>query len=174
VAAQWFSDFLQLPGLRLARFDPEHRRIASPRWTGGIEARVAFNDGYPLLVVSHAALDELNARLAAQGHAAVDMRRFRPNVVIDGVPAHEEDFIDTLSFGEVELKLVKPCARCSIPDVAPDSGEQGRGVMDALSAYRGDARVEGAITFGMNAIVLRGEGHMLRVGQRGACSMNFS
>ena len=74
------------------------------------------------------------------------MRRFRPNLVLDGIEAHDEDHIDLLEIdtpqGTVRLKLVKPCARCTIPGVDPDTGEQGHAVTDALAAYRADARVE--------------------------------
>ena len=140
LAAQWFSDFLGRP-LRLARFDPDAKRLADTRWTGTIEARTAFADGFPLLVTSTASLDELNRHLAAGGHAAVTMQRLRPNIVLEGIAdAHGEDFIDTLSFdspdGPVVIKLVKPCGRCSIPDVDPDSAQPGPAVADSQSAYR--------------------------------------
>ncbi len=58
--------------------------------------------------------------------------------------------------GEVQLRLVKPCTRCSIPDVDPATGEQGRGVAETLASYRSDPRVDGAVTFGMNAVVVSG------------------
>ena len=169
VAAQWFSDFLGQPGLRLVRFDPEVRRLSSLRWTGGIEAPNQFADGYPLLVTTTAALDELNARLAAGGTPLVDMLRFRPNLVLTGTAAHDEDRVDelriaTASGGEVRLKLVKPCARCPIPNVDPATGSSSPHVLDALQAYRADPRLDGALTFGMNAIVLGGAGQTLRVG----------
>ena len=95
VAAQWFSDFLG-HRLRLVRFDPEHRRLASLKWTGGIEAPQQFNDGFPLLIASEASLQALNERLQAAGHAAVGMERFRPNIVLSGLQAHDEDRLDQL------------------------------------------------------------------------------
>jgi hypothetical protein len=169
LAAQWFSDFAGRK-LRLARFDPDHRRLSERRWTGPHEGVTAFADGYALLVTSTASLAELNRRLQLQGEPAVDMRRFRPNLVLDGIEAHDEDHIELLEIdtpqGTVRLKLVKPCARCSIPGVDPDRGEQGFAVGDALAAYRADARLDGAVTFGMNAIVLDGADRELAVGQR--------
>jgi uncharacterized protein YcbX len=168
LAAQWFSDFAGRP-LRLVRFDPEHRRPSDPAWTAGHSAQTAFADGFALLVTSAASVDELNRRLAQQGAPAADMRRFRPNLVLDGLSAHDEDHIDRLEIdtpqGLVELALVKPCARCSIPGVDPDTGVQGHAVTDALAGYRADARMGGAVTFGMNAIVVRGVGFELAVGQ---------
>jgi uncharacterized protein len=168
LAAQWFSDFLGQP-LRLARFDPDVRRIANAQWTKTIEARTAFADGFPLLVTSTASLAELNRRLADAGHDAVPMQRFRPNIVIDGLDdAHGEDFIDTLTIestdGPVVLKLVKPCGRCTIPDVNPTSAEQGHAVADTMRAYRANARIDGALAFGQNAIIVSGVGHRLRTG----------
>ncbi len=70
LAAQWFSDFLGTPA-RLVRFDPEHKRLADPAWTGELAAEVAFADGFPLLVASTASLAELNRRLLEGGHAAI-------------------------------------------------------------------------------------------------------
>jgi uncharacterized protein YcbX len=125
LAAQWFSDFTG-QRLRLVRFDPEVRRLSSLRWTGGVEAPNLFSDGFPLLVTSSASLAALNERLTAAGHAPVDLRRFRPNLVLGGVEPHDEDRLAELRIrtdtGTVRLALVKPCARCPIPDVDPDSG----------------------------------------------------
>ena len=167
LCAQWFSNFLGRP-LRLVRFDPEQKRRCDPQWSGNIAAETAFADGFPILVTSRAGLDELNRRLAAQGDAAVTSSRFRPNLVLDGLDAHGEDALDEIVFdtasGPVRLKLVKPCLRCSIPDVDPLTAETGHAVGDALSAYRADARVDGKITFGMNAVIVEGIGRVLRAG----------
>jgi uncharacterized protein YcbX len=175
LAAQWFSDFLG-QRVRLARFDPEALRLASRRWTGAIEARTAFSDGYPILVASTASLAELNRRLAAQGHDAVTMQRFRPNLVLDGLPdAHGEDFIDTLAIdGGVVLKLVKPCGRCTIPDVDPATAAQGHAVADTLAAYRTEPRIDGALAFGQNAVIVEGLGKALRVGARATAAIAFA
>jgi hypothetical protein len=180
VAAQWFSDFLapgapaHLQKLRLARFDPEVSRLSSLQWTGGAQAPNQFGDGYPLLVTSAAAIDGLNQRLALAGAPAVDHRRFRPNLVLAGVEPHDEDLFGELWLGDpaqgaptAHLALVKPCARCSIPDVDPDTAATSTAVAQALSAYRADARLQGAITYGMNAIVRSGAEAVLHEGQGG-------
>lgn len=176
LAAQWFSDFLGRP-CRLVRFDPDHRRLSSLKWTGGVEAPTQFADGFPILVASQASLDGLNERLLAAGDAAVGMERFRPNLVIAGVEAHDEDRIDDLfihtASGEVRLQHVKPCTRCPIPDIDPATAESHPAVGDALRRYRQDARMGGAITFGMNAIVREGAGLLLRVGQPVAANLRF-
>ncbi len=175
IAAQWFSDFLGKK-LRLVRFDPEHRRLSSLQWTGGVEAPNQFNDGYPVLVISEASLRSLNERLAAAGHAPVTMERFRPNIVIDGVDAHDEDRLDTLQVaaGEpVELKPVKPCPRCPIPNIDPATAHSSPEVGDMLQSYRKNELVKGAVTFGMNLIVLKGDGQLLKVGQAVAADWRF-
>lgn len=193
LAAQWFTDFLaQYPNpnpnpspapaaYRLARFDPEQQRLSSLKWTAGVQARNQFSDGFPLLLVSQASLDGLNARLLAQGHAAVDMARFRPNIVLSGLQAHDEDRLSLLRVqtgGDEEatvvtLKPVKPCARCPIPNIDPATAHSHPAVGDTLQAYRQDARVNGGITFGMNAIALGGQGAVLRVGQAVAADIDF-
>jgi uncharacterized protein len=167
VAAQWLTDFLGQP-LRLVRFDPEQRRVSNRPWTGEIEALNQFSDGFPLLVVGEASLAELNGRLQAAGHAAVGIERFRPNLVLAGVAAHEEDRspVVRIAAGDgVELRLVKPCPRCPIPNIDPATGESAPGVLETLLQYRRNEIVGGRAAFGMNALVLRGMDQTLRVGQ---------
>ena len=168
IAGQWFSDFLGRPGLRLARFDPEVRRLSNLKWTGGIEAVNQFVDGYPFLVTSEASLAELNRRLQAAGHAPVGIERLRPNLVLAGIEPHDEDRLAQLRIatadGPVVLKPVKPCARCPIPNIDPQTAQSSPEVLATLSQYRADARVDGALTFGMNAIILDGVERTLRVG----------
>ena len=177
LCAQWFSDFLGRP-LRLARFDPEAPRRADRRWTGAIAADNAFQDGFPLLVASAASIDEVNRRLARVGEPAATLARFRPNLVLGGLDANGEDHLDEIVFaaaeGRVRLKLVKPCVRCSIPDVDPATGAAGHAVGDALAHYRADPRMGGAITFAMNAIIVEGMDCTLTTGMRGTASYAFA
>ena len=179
IAAQWFSDFLSEPGqpqkLRMVRFDPEYRRLSSLKWTNGIEAQNQFSDGFALLVASEASLAELNEKLVAAGHEAVGMERFRPNIVLAGVEAQDEDRLEIMHIatgeGEAQLQPVKPCPRCPMPDIDPKTAVSSPEVGDMLRTYRQNARVDGAVTFGMYAIVLHGVEHTLRVGQ--AVSANY-
>ena len=167
-AAYWFSDFLNQT-VRLVRFDPEQTRLSSMKWTNGVEAKNGFDDGFAVLVTSVASLKVLNDKLTAAGERAVSMQHFRPNVVLTGIDAYDEDRLDTLNIttqqGVAQLKHVKPCARCTIPDVDLQSGKQGTAVADMLQSYRANPLMDGAVTLGMNAIILSGEGATLRVGQ---------
>ena len=179
LAAQWFSDFLNdspdnnagggRHEYRLVRFDPDHKRLSKMTWTQGVEAPNQFADGFPVLVISTTSLDGLNRRLIAQGHDAVTMERFRPNIVLSGVDEHDEDRMDgmtiTTDAGEVFLRPVKPCPRCPIPNIDPLTASVSSEIGDTLQTYRQDARVGGAITFGMNAIVIDGVDLQLKVGQ---------
>ena len=171
LASQWLCDFLgqtprgknmlaQRGPFHLVRFDPEHPRLSDATWTGDVRALNQFSDGFPLLVASEASLAELNRRLAAAVQAPVGMERFRPNLVLSGLAAHEEDQIRNLRIDvggrTVTLQLVKPCGRCSIPDVNPLTGETDDAVGQVLAAYRRDAGLKGEVTFGMNAMVTEG------------------
>ena len=185
VAAQWFTDFLGTPA-RLVRFDPDHQRMSDLKWTGGVEALNQFNDGFALLVISEASLAQFNEKMRAGGSAAVGMTRFRPNIVLnDEVDAaegssmapHDEDRLDVLhiatSEGVVQLKPVKPCPRCPIPNIDPVTGTSSPEVGDMLQTYRQNARVNGAVTFGVNAIVLSGVDQLLKVGQTVRANYRF-
>ena len=176
LAAQWFSDFLGAR-LRLVRFDPEQKRLSDARWTGALAAENAFSDGFPLLVASSASLADLNQRLAARGEGAVEMARFRPNLVLDGLQAFDEDQLDEIHIaadgGAVRLKLVKPCTRCTMPNVDLQTAEVGHEPGDTLAGFRADARVGGGITFGMNAVILEGIDRVLRTGQGGSANWGF-
>ena len=174
IAAQWFTDFLGTPA-RLVRFDPDHKRSSDRKWTGETEALNQFSDGFPVLVISEASLTQFNSKLSAIGHSAVSMSRFRPNIVLmsargaDALLAHDEDRLDVLRIateqGSAQLKLVKPCPRCPIPNIDPQTAVSSPSVGDMLQSYRADARVNGAITFGMNAVLLAGIDHVLKPGQ---------
>jgi uncharacterized protein YcbX len=181
IAAQWFSDFLSEPGrpqtLRLVRFDPEHKRLSNMTWTKGVEAPNQFSDGFPLLVTSEKSLDELNEKLVAAGHAAVGIERFRPNIVLAGIEAQDEDRVETMHIataeGGAQIEPAKPCPRCPIPDIDPATAISTPEVGDALRSYRANARVDGAITFGMNCIVVDGIDHLLKVGQPVGANYRF-
>lgn len=182
IAAQWFSDFLGMTA-RLVRFDPDHRRLSNREWTGGVEALNQFNDGYPVLVISDASLMQFNEKRVALGQLPISMARFRPNLVLGNhalgneIAAHDEDRLDQLNIdtgeGWARLKLVKPCVRCPLPNVDPLTAAIDPAVGDLLQRYRQDPRMNGAVTFGMNAIVLDGVDTMLRVGQLIGADVRF-
>jgi uncharacterized protein YcbX len=160
VADAWLSCFLGRP-CRLMRFDPEGRRLSSSRYTGATESLYKFADAFSLLIASTASLADLNSRLARRGVAAVGIERFRPNIVLSGIDAFEEDYIDRVMIGPIELRAVKPCVRCSVPNVDPVTGETSTEPGDTLAVYRDNARA-GGVTFGVNAIVCGSGGELRR------------
>ena len=159
-AAAWLSTWL-CGTFRLVRFDRSEPRYSACEWTGETSAPNLFSDGYPLLVLSQASLDDLAARTGR--HFPVE--RFRPNLLLDGVAAYAEDQIDELTIGPVRLRMVKPCTRCIITTTDPRTGSRdGDEPLRTLRGYRHDVRLQGA-TFGYNAIVIAGGGAQLNVGQ---------
>lgn len=168
----WFSRFLERD-LRVVRIDPDHRRMCDPQWTGWQQSITQFADGFPLLVISKASLDDLNQRLAARGEAPMSIDRFRPNIVIDGVDAYGEDHLQTLATADYGLRLVKPCVRCRITQTNQQTAEVGQEPLDLLATYRHEPRTDG-LAFGMNAIVERGADEAsLKVGDRLAATIAF-
>lgn len=98
------------------------------------------------------------------------MERFRPNVVLEGLPAWAEDRIATLTLGEVTLRLVKPCTRCTIPSIDQRTGQPSIDPTPALRQFRFDKQLRG-VKFGENAVIAAG---VAREIQRGAiCRVDF-
>ena len=178
-AREWLSDYLHTSA-RLARFDPAHPRWSNPHQTGAIRALNRFSDGYPLLMLSEASLTRLNERLQEAGREPLPMDRFRPNIVIKGVEAHDEDHFAALRCASdndlaagtprIELRPVKPCPRCPVPSIDQATGVRGADPLDILAQYRGSAD---GIVFGQNVIVATGFGARLRTGQRLEEEWNF-
>lgn len=159
--AQWLSRFLGRP-VRLVEFDFGRSRLSSAQWTQAIAAPVTFTDAFPILVISQASLDDLNGRL----EGPLPMNRFRPNVVLEGLQAYDEDRIHELVAGDVRLRLVKPCTRCKITTTDQASGAvMGAEPLATLKKYRWSKQLQGVL-FGQNAIVVGGVGAELRVGQQ--------
>lgn len=149
-ADAWCSTFLGMP-VRLAFLPSRTLRPVDPAWAGAGH-RTAFSDGFPLLVTTQSSLEHLNGLLAAEGLPAVDWRRFRPNLVIAGeLPPHAEDGWRRLRVGAVELELVKPCSRCAIPSIDPDTARKDARLLQVLRRYR--ARGDGFLYLGQNAVV---------------------
>ena len=161
MAGRWFSDYL---GLRcsLYRVHQDARRLAGPQHVADWRTRrpeledfpeehlVGFADSFPFLITNQSSLDDLNRRLVARDQSPVSMNRFRPNIVIQGLEAYEEDYLSSLRIGPLMLALVKRCARCPLPNVDPLTGEAGHEPMTTLQSYR---QFEQGVLFGVNAVI---------------------
>jgi uncharacterized protein len=158
-AAEFLSSWLSRP-LRLVRFDRRRARLSSPEWTGGREVHTLFSDGYPLLVLSEASLADLSARVGE----VLPVQRFRPNLLLGGLPAYGEDAIDAIETGGARIHLTKACTRCVITTIDHERGERtGDEPLRTLKSYRFDRELRGVI-FGRNAYAVSGEGVELRAG----------
>ncbi len=142
-AAAFLTDFLGAPH-RLARMPDATRRPADPDGARPGDV-VAFQDGFPFLVTSAASLAWLLERLPSP----VDVRRFRPNLVVAGADPFAEDGWRELRIGEITLHVAKACPRCSVIDVDPDRGERARGVLAKLAELR---TIDRAARFGQNCV----------------------
>jgi uncharacterized protein len=151
LADQWLSDVMGAK-LRLV-----HMPDASERWCNperAPHARVSFADGYPFLVTNSASLADLNARIAAR-HArpmvGLPMNRFRPNLVVDGWAAWQEDELTAVRFGDHTFRFVKPCGRCEVTTTDQATGElSGPEPLATLATFR-DSN-EFGVMFGQNSV----------------------
>jgi len=147
------SDFL--PEAILVFFPESSIRQVDQRY-GGAEDHTSFADGFPLLVCNEASLHSLNEFLEEK----ISIRHFRPNLVVEGVVPYEEDNWTKLKIGEAYIDLVKPCGRCVMINVNPETGEKNPAVLKALASQR---TAGNKVLFGMNAIS-RSNGSLIREG----------
>lgn len=153
--AEWFSSYLNTD-VRLVFMPVDGVRQVNPKYATRPDAEVSFADGYPILIASQESLDDLNARL----ETPLPMNRFRPNLVVQGCGPFKEDSWERIRIGEVEMALVKPCARCEVTTINQATLEKGKEPLKTMASFR---RVGGTqVMFGMNVIPLN-EGK-IRVG----------
>lgn len=143
-AADWARRALDVP-CRLVHMPDDVVRAVHPDYALSRYDRVGFADAFPLLVISQAALDLLNAKL----EQPIGIERFRPNIVIAGTAPHAEDDWQGFRVGDIEIALVKPCARCVVTTVDPATAVPGREPLRTLATYR---RSGTHVLFGQNGI----------------------
>lgn len=140
-AAAWLCEALGEQGLRLARFTGQRPTPFPEKYGDGL---TRFSDGFSMLLTSEASLGDLAARTGLGRFC----ERMRPNVVVDGCAAFEEDTWRSLRWrrGAAEAKIVlpKPCARCTIPRVDPETGVPGPDPVASMKAYRSGRALKGA------------------------------
>ena len=144
-AGAWVSEFIGKP-TRLVQIPLERARITQAGY-GKDDDRVAFADGFPLLLIGQASLEDLSQKVGQE----LEMLRFRPNLVIEGTHAYAEDSWKRIRIGDVEFRVVKPCSRCILTTVDPQTGlrSDDREPLANLQKYR--AQEEGAM-FGQNLV----------------------
>ena len=146
--SRWFHDRLGVV-CQLVHMPERTRRTVDPRYGQDL---TALGDAFPYLLISHASLDDMNARMPE----ALPMDRFRPNIVISGGEAFQEDSWKQLHIGDVRFTVVKPCARCVITTTDQFTGARGKEPLRTLATYRKRTASSDAsqVDFGMYAVAL--------------------
>ena len=108
--------------------------------------QIAFSDSFPLLLISESSLIDLNKRVNEE----ITLRRFRPNLVLKNTDPYQEDKWETIRIGDCKLEIVKPCTRCVLTTVDPETGKfAGKEPLKTLAKYR---KFNGEVVFGQNLI----------------------
>jgi len=122
---QWFTNALNArEPLRLVRLAHNTQRPQSKPELLGAETHTNFADAAPYLIANQASLDSLNLALKDQKQNPVDIRRFRPNLLLEGWKPFQEHQHQTLELQECSFKLCYPCQRCIITTINPDTAEK--------------------------------------------------
>lgn len=144
-AAAWLSRLLGRDS-RLVYVPQTHARQVDMNYAEAGQ-QVAFADGFPLLLIGQASLDDLSARVGR----TLEMLRFRPNLVVAGGEPYAEDGWRRIRIGELEFRVVKGCSRCIMTTLDPLTSERSedREPLTTLKRYR---ERDGEVYFGQNLI----------------------
>jgi len=142
-AATWFSTALDRP-CRLVGMPKQAERKVDLKYAEK-QTLVSFADAFPFMLISEASLHDLNTRL----DETVPMDRFRPNLVVTGCAAYEEDTWSHLTIGAVGFRVAKSCSRCTVPTVDQQTGIRGSEPIRTLTSYR---TRNGKVDFGQNLV----------------------
>ena len=140
----WFSEKLGIPCKAVFMPDDSKRKL-DPLYAKSEEDITGFADGYPVLMISEASLEDLNNRL----DKPVPMNRFRPNIVIAGTEAFAEDTMKTFRINNSNFYGVKLCGRCIITTTDQQTAERGKEPLKTLAGYR---TINNKVCFGQNVI----------------------
>ena len=145
-AAEWFSDWLGT-SVRLVHMAAGYLRRVNEKYAVNPDDHTGFADGYPILLASEESLWDLNARL----EFPIPMNRFRPNLVVKGCEPFAEDTWSRIQVDQVEMAVVKPCARCVVTTIDKETLERSKEPLKTLASYR---RQGSGAMFGQNVIPL--------------------
>jgi uncharacterized protein YcbX len=150
-SARWLSEILEV-SCRLVRIGRGFRRPVMDAQRARSTDLCSFADAFPFLATSEASLLDLNKRLIKQGEHPVTMDRFRPNLVLSGCSAFEEDTWTTFTINGTVFRAGGPCARCIVTTTDQRTGKRSKEPLRTLALYRRDAVDNSAINFGQNLI----------------------
>ncbi|CAA9890699.1 conserved hypothetical protein [Candidatus Methylobacter favarea] len=142
-ADQWLSGFLS-KSCRMVYQPSEMIRQVNLQYANAGD-KVAFSDGFPFLIISENSLASLNRAMRLN----LPMIRFRPNLVISGCDAYAEDCWREISIGAIDFRFPKPCSRCSVPTIDPETAQTGKEPLRTLNRIR---KWNNKVYFGQNAL----------------------
>ncbi len=149
---EWFTEKLGI-NLRLCFQPDDEIRKTDPKYSITNEDQTSLSDGYPILIVSEESIAEINERCPEQ----IDILRFRPNIVIRGGGAFEEDDLGEFKLGSTKLVGVKKCARCQVVNIDYKTSLSGAEPLKSLSGFR---KLGNKVLVGMN-IIVQGSGKIV-------------
>lgn len=142
--------------------DPKFTPTVATSWLVGSPPPVALTDGYPILIACQASLDELNSRLKENQKPPIEMSRFRPNIVITGTTAFEEDRWKYIAIGDQLFAIAKACPRCKQSCTDQETGKVSSEPIETMRSFRA-LNEDNDVFFAQNAIPL-GKAGKIKVG----------
>ncbi|XP_069360661.1 mitochondrial amidoxime-reducing component 1-like isoform X2 [Maniola hyperantus] len=140
-ASEWFSRLLNRSAVnfRLMYYASQESRPLRPLTnqvykftkndTGALPDEVPFN------LINEASVQDLASRVSG---CKVTPRNFRPNFVLAGAKAYDEDNWKFVKIGQHVFEVIKPCFRCILTTIDPETGVRNEKAepLETLKTYR--------------------------------------
>ncbi|XP_061174331.1 mitochondrial amidoxime-reducing component 1-like [Saccostrea echinata] len=127
-SATWINKYLGRQGLKIGFSAPDlHKRdaiTAEKLWKHNAKKgdMLAFSDYSSYMLMSAKSMDVLNSKLKKP----VYILNFRPNFVVEGCEAFDEEHWSEVKIGNVKFRNIDDCTRCLLTTVDPYTGEKSK------------------------------------------------
>lgn len=138
----WLTDILKSES-KLVKIN-----LKKLRKTNHIE--ISFNDVYPIHLISRESVRALNKK----SDIPIELNRFRPNIIVSGLKAFEEETWTDLIIGECEFKVISKTERCSLITINPLNGEKNK-KQEPLKTLAKEFKSNGKVNFGIYLIPIK-------------------
>lgn len=142
----WISEVIEEEA-RIVRLDENKLRQMKAKYNANPDDFIAFSDAAPLHLISEASVQDLNAQL----EKPVTTTNFRPNVVVKGCSAYEEDSWKWIKIGACLFQVAVKTGRCPLTTIDPKTAQRDKN-QEPLRTLSATRKENNKVNFGIYLI----------------------